>query len=169
MVDSALPVRPRQGHALSVRNRNHWHVPEVPVKRHQVWKIQAAMKSCNVCDLFATADWKVQVVHMEMQNVEIVFFAEDLVEHHHMVCELIYPFRIEPQSSRARRDETSGCQRIATREQRHVVTETDQFLCKPGDDTLRASVQCRANAFIKWRNLCNSHFCAILICAILGD
>jgi hypothetical protein len=43
------------------------------------------MKSGNMRDLLPAAQWEVQVINVKMNEIEIPFFAEDLVEHQHMM------------------------------------------------------------------------------------
>jgi hypothetical protein len=70
----------------------------------------------------------------------MLFFAEDLVQHYHVMRQLVDAARIQSQSFLAGWDQTGSRQGIAARKQSDIVAETDQFLRKPRYDTLRTPI-----------------------------
>lgn len=57
----------------------------MPIKRYQVGEVKSAMKRCNMRDLLLVAEREVQVIIVEMNQVEIFFFAENLVQHYYVM------------------------------------------------------------------------------------
>src|ERR1700686_1401515 len=95
------------------------------VKGRQIGKVKPAMKCCHVGDLRVATQREVQVINVKMNQVEILFFIEDLVEHHNMMGQLVHTVRIQSQSFLTTRSQTSSRKRVAASEQSHGVTKTD--------------------------------------------
>ena len=131
MVDRALPIRPRQRFTLSVRNGNDRYICEVPINRHQIGEVESTMKGCNVRGMLVVTEREVKVVNVVVNDVKILFFAEDLVQHDDVMSQLVDAIRIQSQSSFTGRDQTRCSQGVSARKQGYLMTETDQFLRQP--------------------------------------
>ena len=97
------------------------------------------------------------MVDVEMQNIEIIEAAIDLIEHHDMIRCHIPDQGIETEGRFRTLHQLRGGNRIAARKQCHVVTQPHQLLGKIGDDTLGAAVKLGWTAFCQRRNLSDFH------------
>jgi hypothetical protein len=70
----------------------------------------------------------VEVVDVEVDHVERRGLLVDLLEHQHVVGELIDAARVKPQRAWTRRHEPRARHGIAAREERDVVTQSDELL-----------------------------------------
>ena len=98
-----------------------------------------------------------KLIDVEMQDVELIGAARDLVEHQHVIGDDIADVGLEPQGAGNARHKLGRRDRIAAREQRHVVPELDQFLGEVVNDAFGPAVGFRGNAFNQRRNLGNTH------------
>ena len=83
--------------------------------------------------------------------------AAHLVEHDEMIRDGISHGRVETESPFAADLKSSGGDRVAAGEERHIVALPDQFLGKIRDDSLGSPVQLRWAAFHQWRYLSDLH------------
>ena len=79
MIDVADPIDIAQRLTLCLRNGNQRLAREVPIKRSQIWKIEAAMESGYCGESQIARGRKVGVIRMEMQDVKIISLIEHLV------------------------------------------------------------------------------------------
>jgi hypothetical protein len=107
--------------------------------------------------LGAGKDRKLQKVGMEVQDVEGVRQAPDVVEHHGMIGQVAAHVALAAQRSCAARHKLGGGLRIGAGEQRDLVTLADQLLGEIGHDPFRATVEARRHAFDEGRYLGNFH------------
>src|SRR5262245_7925019 len=157
MINRSLPIDSGQGYSLGVRNGNNRHINELTIKREQIRQVQSAMLGSNVGYIDPSRERKMQVIDVEMDDVKGRGFLEDLLELEKMICQPIHTSWIQSKRTLAGRDQTAFGDRVTTREQSNVMTLVDQFFSKIGNNTLGSTVAERRNAFVKWRDLGNSH------------
>src|SRR5262245_36814351 len=98
-----------------------------------------------------------QVIDVEMDDVKGRGILEDLLELEEMIWQPIHTSRIQSKRTLAGRDQTAFGDRVPCSEYSYVVTLVDQFFIKVGTNALGSPVMDRWNAFVKWRDLGNSH------------
>jgi hypothetical protein len=97
------------------------------------------------------------VDQVDVQHVELMRAAIHLLQHHHMRRKGVAQRTAEAQRARQHRLECHRGDRIAAGEQRHVVTEIDEFFCQIRNDPLGSAVELRRNCFGQRRDLGDSH------------
>ncbi len=86
---------------------------------------------------------------MEMQNVEMRRAAADLFQHCDVMGKEILNFRIELSATSQTGHQLGTCKRIAAGKKGHVMAQPYEFFGQAMDDSLRASVKLRRDAFCK--------------------
>src|ERR1700751_1734505 len=94
---------------------------------------------------------------MEMDDVESIHAARDMVHHNQMVGKSILAVAIEPQRLLACRPQRCCSAGVAAGEQRDLVPLMHELFCEIRHDPLSASVKLRRAAIVQGRNLRNSH------------
>jgi hypothetical protein len=97
------------------------------------------------------------IVQVEVQDIEITGPAAHPLQHQHVQRIGVPDRSAQAQRLIPHRLEGCGRDRIAAREQCHLVTERDQFLGQPVNDAFGAAVKLRRNRFGQRRNLGNAH------------
>src|SRR5436305_8349333 len=100
MMNCCLPVRPRQWLPLSIRDRDQRHVAKFTVQRNQIRNVEAPMQRCNLRYRLPPAQWKMHVIQMKMNDVEIGRAGENTFEHDQVVGQLVVAMLIESQRPR---------------------------------------------------------------------
>src|ERR1051326_7312127 len=100
-----------------------------------------------------------QIVGMKMDQVELRPAAIPPVQHRKMMRERVLASLVEPQGLFALRLKICRGPRVAAREQRHVMSEPEQFLGQIKHYALGAAIKLRRAAFVKRTDLCNFHGC----------
>ena len=85
MIHRADPVHPRQWLTLRIGDRYQRHLTEFLVQRAQVRNIQAAVQGCKSRPEVTPDQWKMQVVGMEVNDVELPGILEDPFQHPHIM------------------------------------------------------------------------------------
>src|SRR4029434_7376081 len=99
----------------------------------------------------ANNEWKMQIIDVKMNHIELVGVLKHPVEHHQVMRHVINTPLIQPQRAGASGDQSglraraSGNQsawrdRVATCEKSHVVSIADQFSSKIRNDPSRPSI-----------------------------
>src|SRR6476620_8159016 len=104
-----------------------------------------------------SAERKMQVIDMEMNDVELASALENTLQHDEMVGHLALVTFIQTQRPPARRHLPRIRLRISARKERHFVALSHQFLGEIRHHAFGSPVIFRRYAFIKRRHLCNSH------------
>ena|SRR5688572_8189154 len=157
MIDGLLPVGARKRFALRIRDRHNRHFAELLIERHQVGKIEPAMKSCQVRNRMPPGKREMKVIGMKVNNVEPRRPLEYLFEHHVVMRKRI-KYIVEPQGTLARRYKLRRGDRIAACEERDLVSLRHQLLSKVGNDALSTAIRSRWHTFIERRDLGDFHF-----------
>jgi hypothetical protein len=79
-------------------------------------------------------------VGVKVQDVEAMRQALDLLEHGHMIGNVVPNCRVEAKRLLAAWYEGGGCVGVAACEQRDIVTLADQFVGEVGDHPFRAAI-----------------------------
>src|SRR5260370_20709973 len=104
-----------------------------------------------------SAERKMQVIDMKMNDVELTRVLENTLQHDEMVGHLALVTFIQTQRPPARRHQPRIRLRISARKERHFVALSHQFFGGIRHHAFRSSIILRRHAFIKPRHLCNSH------------
>jgi len=115
------------------------------------------MQRCDVRYRIPPAQWKMHVLDMKMDDVELCRALEDMFQHNKMVRHLVHAALIQAQRPPARRHEARIGFRVTTRKERHFVSLSHQFLGEIRDYAFCSPIILRRYALIKRRHLCNSH------------
>src|SRR6266498_4346141 len=115
------------------------------MKRGDMWKARNPGKR------------KVQIVHVEMDDVEFFGALHYVFEHYVMTSELVDASPAQAQRTLATRDEPRRRFRVATGQERNFVSHLDEFFGQIRHHPLRASVKLRRETFIEWRYLGHLH------------
>ena len=99
----------------------------------------------------------VNQVDVEVQHVELVDPAADLVQHDHVVRQRIAHRRIEAQRYVAAADEPGRCLGVAAGKQRDIVSLAHEFFSQKRNDAFRAAIKPGWHAFMKRGNLSDTH------------
>ena len=95
VIDGRLPVHVRQRLSLIVRNRNHRHLAEFLVQRHEVGQVETTVERGDMRMATAARQREVQVINVVMNDVELVGAARYLLEQQDMMRQLIDASLIE--------------------------------------------------------------------------
>jgi hypothetical protein len=94
---------------------------------------------------------------VEVQHVEILGAAPHLLHHQHVWRDHVVNRGIQTQGARPHFVQTSRGDRVATGEQRHLVSERNQLLCQVRHHPLGAAVELRRDGFVQRSDLRNAH------------
>src|ERR1700677_1987489 len=86
------------GVALRGGDRDKRHLPKRLIERDQIRNIQAPMQGTQTRRGSSSAQRKVKIIDMAVNQVEIRGFTEDLLHHQHMASNRILALGIETQS-----------------------------------------------------------------------
>src|ERR1700732_1164041 len=89
MIDIANPVGPAQRFALAQRDGDHRYFSIPSIQWNQVRKIQASVKGGDMREAGNPRKRKVQIVHVEMDDVEFFGVLHYVFEHYVMMSELV--------------------------------------------------------------------------------
>lgn len=98
-----------------------------------------------------------QHIDMEVQDVELLRAAADVLEHDDVVRKEVGHVRIEPEGDFAAGHQLGGGERVAARKERDVMAEPDEFFGKAMNNPLRSAVKLWRNTFCERGDLGNSH------------
>ena len=113
-------------------------------------------------DRLTTREWKVQVINMEMDHIELMSAVKHLLQHQDVVSHLVRATLIQPQRAPAHRHETGLRYRVTACEQGHVMTLANQFLSKIRNNAFGTSIVFRRHTLVERRYLCDSHIVPLL-------
>ena len=94
-----------------------------------------------------------ELVHVEVDDIELVCLATHLVQHQHVVRDRVSHGLVESQGLGAAGNELRGGDGIAAGEQRHVVSLCDEFFSQVGSYPFGAAIETRRHTFHEGRNL----------------
>ena len=89
MINGALPIQPRQRLALRIGNRYHGNIAESLVQRGKIGNIQSTMQRGQGWNILLPVARVVQVIDVEVNEVEVVFFVENALHQKHVMRERI--------------------------------------------------------------------------------
>src|SRR5438132_2822371 len=121
------------------------------------------MKRGDMWDARNPGKGKVQIVHVEMDDVEFFGALHYVFEHYIMTSKLVDPSLAQAQRTLATRDEPRRRFRVATGEERNFVSHLDEFFGQIRHYPLPASVKLRRDTFIEWCHLGDLHFVLTLL------
>src|SRR6266487_4564319 len=124
------------------------------------------MQGCDVRNQRAPREWKVQVVDMVMNHIELVRALRYLLQHQNVVRHPIDAAIAQAKRAAAWSNEPRSRYRVTAREQSHVVPLANQFLGKIRNDPFGPSIMFRRHTLGKRRYLCDSHIVPLLPGAI---
>src|SRR5262245_20404820 len=101
--------------------------------------------------------WKMEVIHVEMDEIKLIGSLEDLFEHQGMAGQRFPAGIVQSRSGRPDRHKMRERFGISAGKKRHLVALSDQFLCQIRNHALGATIELRWDAFIQRSDLCNSH------------
>ena len=84
---------------------------------------------------------EVPLFDMEMEDVELISTATDLIEHDDMIGNMVPDLGIQPKRSLRTAHQFRAGPRIAAGEERHLVTLRHQLFCQIGTDPFCAAVE----------------------------
>src|SRR6266480_2503605 len=114
----------------------------------------------------APREWKVQVVDMEMNHIELVSALKYLLQHQNVVRHPIDAAIIQAKRPAARGNKPGSRRRITTCKQGYVMALANQFLSKIRNDAFGPSIVFRRHTLGKRRYLCDSHIVLLLPAAM---
>ena len=158
VMDGGDEIRVRQRYPLRIGDRDQRHIAEPGIEGQAVAEILPSMQRGQGGDRLMPEDRKVKMIDVKMQHVELGGMRADLVEHQHVVGHGVADRSVEAQRLGAARHEIRGGDRIAAREQRHLVAQRDQFLGEIGDDALGAPIEPGRHALDQRGNLRDFHW-----------
>src|SRR5262249_51955572 len=120
-------------------------------------QVEAAMQGRDEGGRLPRKQRKRVIVQVEMEDVEMVGSAPDLLQHRHVQSHRIPHRTVEAKRPRPDRFEASGGVGIAAGEQGHVVPEGDEFLGQPRNNPLSTTVQLRGYGLGQRRYLRDTH------------
>ena len=123
VVDGRREVGVRHRAALSVGDRDQRHVVEAQIEREQIGQVLAAVQRGDSAARDRPEQREMELIDMEMQDVEVVGALADAIEHQHVIGDRIADAGVEPQRLGHAGHEIGRRDRIAAREQRHVMAE----------------------------------------------
>ena len=90
-------ICPRQWRALDVGDGDQRHIRKPTIQRHVIGKVLSAMKRRHSSRSFRSKQWKVQVVDMKVQDIEIGGTLAHFVQHQRVMRNRVTGIRIEAQ------------------------------------------------------------------------
>jgi hypothetical protein len=96
-------------------------------------------------------------VDMAMDDIEIVHTSGDHLQQTSVCCDRVGSWPSEPKRPWPSRDQFGSRPGIATRKQRHVVSEINEFVDQPRNHAFRSAVQFWRDAFGERCDLGDSH------------
>ena len=93
--------------------------------------------------------WKMQKIHMKMDNVEFFGAPRDAVQHHQVMRKRIFASRIETQRATAPGSESRLRLRVAAGKQSDLMTLAYQLFGQIRDDPLGTAVKLRRTALVQ--------------------
>src|SRR5262249_9441443 len=100
---------------------------------------------------------------VEMDEVEVPPAANDFLQHHEVVGQLIHAVRVGPQGATAAGDQSGPGDGIAAGEQGDLVPSADQCLGEIGHHPFSTAVVVWRHALEEWRHLCDPHGFSLLL------
>jgi hypothetical protein len=156
-MDRAQPTQMRKRAPLVVGDRNQRDVREGREKGRKIGQVETTVHGRHGSPGERARQREMKIVDMEMQDVELIRPSSHLIERDHIVGERVEDARIEAERLPAASDELGRCNRIAAREQGHLVALPDKLIAEIGDDTFGAAVEPGRHALDQGRNLRDSH------------
>ena len=157
VVDGCREVRIRHRPALIVGDRDQRHVVKAQIERKKIGQVLAAMQCSDSAARDRPEQRKLKLVDMEVHDIEVVSALAHAIEHQHVIGNRVADAGVEPQRLGHARHQIRRRDRIAAREQRHVVAERHQLLGEVGNDPLSAAVKPWRHAFDQGRDLRDLH------------
>ena len=157
MIDGADPVSAAQISPLIVGDRDEREIAKGCIERRKIGQVQSPVERRQGPIGNVPHQRSVKQVDVEVQHVELVDPAADLVQHDHVVRQRIAYRRIEAQRYVAAADEPGRCLGVAAGKQRDIVSLAHEFFSQKRNDAFRAAIKPGWHAFIKWGNLSDTH------------
>jgi hypothetical protein len=123
VVDCPQPVRPLNRGALCIRDRDEGNLGVCLKKGAEVGLIQEAVQRGDARAWIPAKEWKLHVVGMEVDDIELRHVTEDPFHKANMVRQRFPARGVVPEGRPASRDEPRGRNRIAARKECYVVSE----------------------------------------------
>ena len=157
VIDGADVVRVGDRCALRVRDRDQRHLGKAAIEIVEVGKILAAVQGGDGPARHLVEDGEMKLIDVKMQDVELGRHAANLVEHQHVVGDDVFHRGVQSQRLRTARHELRRGDRLAAREQGHVMALRHQFLGDVRGDPFRAAVEPGRDALHQGSNLRDLH------------
>src|SRR4030095_11504625 len=109
--------------------------------------IEPAVQRCDMRNRRANNEWKMQIIDVKMNHIELVGVLKHPVEHNQVMRHVINTPLIQPKRAGASGNQSGLRDRVATCEKSHVVSIADQFFSKIRNDPCRPSIMFWRHAF----------------------
>jgi hypothetical protein len=103
-------------------------------------------------------EWIMQIVDVKVQDVKLIRAPACLIEHNHVMGQRIPHPGVKAQRVLSTRRQLRRGQRVATREQGHLVALPDQLFSQVGNDPLGTAVEAGWDALDERSDLRYLHF-----------
>ena len=157
MINRFGEIRVGNWSALRVRNRDERHMRKSAIERKQVRQVLPAVQGRQRLGADVAKQRHMERVDMEMQDVEAARDSADLVEHDHVMRNIILDRGIQTYRFCRAGNQVGGSDGIATREKGHFVAFSHERFAKMGDYALCSPVKPRGHTFHQGRNLSDLH------------
>src|SRR5262249_27272670 len=157
MVNGADPACAGNGPPLGVRNRDHRDRGKGSEDHLVLRQVKSPVERSDEWCGLARKQGKWIVIEVKVQQIEIVNPLANLLEHGHVQRIRIADRAIQTQGLRPTCLEVRRSLRIAAREQYDLMSERDQFVGQPRNNTLGASIQPGRNGLGQRGYLCDLH------------
>jgi len=137
------------------------NVVEDLVDRLELGQVEPAVQRGEIGHARATHDRESEIVDMEVDDVELVGAAGQLLEHADVRCQIVANRRVEAQRVGPARLELRGRLAVGAGEQGDVMPELDQLVAEISDDPLGAAIEQRRHRLAERRDLGDPHGLAI--------
>src|SRR5262245_62346964 len=145
MVNGANPSCAGNGAALRVRNRDHRYRGKSREEHLMLRQVEPAMQRGDEWCRLAGKQGKRIIIEMKVQQIELVSPLANALEHGHVQRIRVADRAVQTQCLRPTCLQLGGGFRIAAREQDDVMSERDELVGQPRNNTLRAAIELRRN------------------------
>jgi len=120
-------------------------------------QVQPAVQSCEEAHAEPAEQRQMQPVNVSMDHVELLGATGHGLQQCRLRGHWIAAWTAKPKRARPDSVKPGARARVAAREQRHLMSELDEFVDKPGNDTFGAAIEIGRHTFGQWSNLSDPH------------
>ena len=157
VMDGRDVVRLRQRLALGIRDRDHGGIIEETKQRLQLRQIEPSVQGRHIGQVETAEQAEAHIVDMQMNDVEIVAAAGQLLQHEDMRGQVIPHALVQAKRLGPGGMEPCLGRAVAAGEQRHFMAKSHHFVAEIGDDALGAAIKLGRNRLHQRGNLGDLH------------